>query len=606
MSEIKYTELDFNLIKQNLKTFLKSQEKFKDYNFDGAGLSILLDILAYNTSYNAFYLNMLASEMFLDSASLRESVISRAKHLGYAPRSTRTLRAIVDYEIYFESESAVLPVNLILPTTQQFFTTIDNIRYTFYPSKATFFTKIDTRRYKISDLELVEGKRFTHSYTVDNDSAIKQRYVIPNENVDTSTLNVLVQENSASSNIEYYSLNTDITETKETDAKYFLQAYESNLFEIIFGDNVLGKRPSNGNIIKIDYVSSTGDGATGASVFRTDKLSGVTVVGNQSFIITTKSVASGYSEQESIDSIKLLAPRTYEAQNRAVTKYDYETLIKKDISVVEYVRVWGGEENTPPDYGKVFCSIKPKTGTSLNYEDKVRLVNSFINPRSLVTVDVIIVDPDYIRLVIDATVNYDSSKTTFSADTLRTKVLSAIDLYKNENIIGFDSDFRYSKFCSYIDAADTSIISNNTTVNIKYRVIPSLNLRNSFVIKLNNSIDTGDYSNQISSINSSSFFYNNAEVYMSDDGKGNILLYYFSPDNTKIVVDEQVGTVDYATGTIIVSNLLVSSIPSNNNYIDFTITPKEFDIIALKEQMLLIEEDDVSVTMIDISRLKLS
>lgn len=606
MSEIKYTELDFNLIKDNLKTFLKSQEKFKDYNFDGAGLSILLDILAYNTSYNAFYLNMLASEMFLDSASLRESVISRAKHLGYVPRSTRTLRAVVDYEVYFESESAVLSTNLILPVTQQFFTTVDSIRYTFYPSKATFFTKIDTRRYKINNLELVEGKRFTHSYTVDNDSAIKQRYVIPNENVDTSTLNVLVQENFASSNIQYYSLNTDITETKETDAKYFLQAYESNLFEIFFGDNVLGKRPNNGNIIKIDYVSSTGDGATGASVFRTEKLSGVTVVGNQSFTLTTKSVASGYSEQETIDSIKLLAPRTYEAQNRAVTKFDYETLIKKDIAVVEYVRVWGGEENIPPDYGKVFCSIKPKTGTSLNYEDKVRLINSFINPRSLVTVDVIIVDPDYISLVIDSTVNYDSSKTTFSADTLNAKVLAAIDTYKNENIIGFDSDFRYSKFCSYIDDADSSIVSNNTTVNIKYRVIPSLNLRNSFTIKLNNSIDRGDYSNGTSSVNSSSFYYNNAEVYMSDDGKGNILLYYFSADNTKIIVDNQIGTVDYDSGTITVSNLLVSSISSRKNYIDFIITPKEFDIIALKEQMLLIEEDDVSVTMIDISRLKLS
>lgn len=606
MSEIKYTELDFNLIKENLKTFLKSQEKFKDYNFDGSGLSILLDILAYNTSYNAFYFNMLASEMFLDSASLRESVVSRAKHLGYTPRSTRTLRAIVDYEVYFESESAVLPSNLAVPTTQQFFTTVDGIRYTFYPSKTTFFTKIDTRRYKITNLELVEGKRFTHSYTVDNDLAVQQRYVIPNENVDTSTLNVTVQENSASSNIEYYALNSDITETKEIDAKYFLQSYDGNLFEITFGDNVIGKRPSNGNIIKIEYISSTGDGAVGASVFRTEKLSGVTVVGNQSFTLTTKSAASGYTEQETIDSIKLLAPRTYEAQNRAVTKYDYETLIKKDISIVEYVRVWGGEENTPPDYGKVFCSIKPVSGTSLNYEDKLRLINSFISPRSLVTVDVIIVDPDYIRLVIDTTVNYDSSKTQYNADVISSKVLDAINSYKTENLVGFDSDFRYSKFCSYIDAADTSIVSNNTNINIKYRVIPSLNLRNSFTINLNNSIDTGDYSNGISAINSSEFFYNNAQVYMSDDGSGNILLYYFTTDNNKIIVDDQIGTVDYDSGTIVISNLLVSSIPSGKNYIDFVITPKQFDIIALKEQMLLIEEDDISITAVDISRLKLS
>lgn len=606
MSEMKYTELDFSLIKENLKNFLKSQERFKDYNFDGSSLSILLDVLAYNTGYNAFYLNMLASEMFLDSASLRESVVSRAKHLGYIPRSTRTLRAVVDYEIYFESESAVLPPNLLLPTTQQFFATVDGIRYTFYPSKSTFFTKIGTRRYKITDLELVEGKRFTHSYTVDNNSVIKQRYVIPNDNVDTSTVNVLIQENSASSNVEYYSLNTDITETTSTDAKYFLQAYDSNLFELIFGDNILGKRPENGNIVKIDYVSSTGDGATGASSFRTERLSSVSVVGNQSFVITTKSAASGYAEPESIDSIKLLAPRTYEAQNRAVTKYDYETLIKKDVSIAEYVRVWGGEENNPPDYGKVFCSIKPQTGTSLNYEDKARLINNFISSRSLVTVDVIIVDPDYIRLIVDSTVNFNSSKTINNADTITTKVLSAISSYKSENLFGFDSDFRYSKFCSYIDSADSSIVSNNTTIKIKYRVIPSLNLRNTFTIKLNNSIDTGDYNNGIPAITSSAFYYNNSKVYMSDDGQGNILVYYYTAENTKIIVDDKIGTVDYDNGVISISNLLVSSIGGGNNYIDFIVTPKVPDIISLKEQILLIEDEDISVTLTDISRLKLS
>jgi hypothetical protein len=600
MSEIKYTELDFALIKENLKTFLKSQDRFKDYNFDGSSLSILLDILAYNTGYNAFYLNMLASEMFLDSASLRESVVSRAKHLGYTPRSVRTLRAVVDYEIYFE------PASLLLKNTHQFFTTVDGIRYTFYPSKNTFFTKIDTGRYKITNLELLEGKRFTHSYTVDNNSPIKQRYIIPNENVDTSTLNVVVQENSASTNIEYYSLNTDITETKETDAKYFLQAYESNLFEIIFGDNILGKRPSNGNIIKLDYVVSTGDGATNASVFRAEKLASANIGENQSFTLTTKSIATGYSEQESIDSIKLLAPRTYDSQNRAVTKYDYETLIKKDISLVEHVRVWGGEDNVPPEYGKVFCSIKPKTGTTLNYEDKVRLVNSFILPRSLVTVDVVIVDPDYIRLMVDSTINFNSAKTAETSEILTTKVLAAIETYKSEQLIGFDSDFRFSKFCSYIDSADPSIVSNNTSVKIKYRVIPSLNLRNSFTIQLNNSIDTGDYNNDISSITTSPFYINNVKVYISDDGQGNMFVYYFTTDNTKIILDGKIGTVDYETGTITISNLLVSSIEDGNNYIDFIVKPKVLDVVALKEQMLLLEDEDVNLTLIDVSRLKIS
>lgn len=606
MSELKYTELDFNLIKENLKTFLKSQDKFKDYNFDGAGLSILLDILAYNTSYNAFYLNMLASEMFLDSASLRNSVVSRAKHLGYVPRSVRSLRAIVDYEIYFESPDAQLPQNLLLSSAQQFYTTVDGIRYTFYPSRPTLFTKIGDRRYKISGLELVEGKRFTHSYTVDNNSVIKQRYVLPNESVDTSTLSVLVQQSATSSVLEYYSLSDDITEVSKTDQKYYIQEYENNLFEVIFGDNILGKRPESGNIIKLDYITSTGDGATGARVFRTDRLYGISVEGNQTFSITTQSVASGYSDLESIESIKLLAPRTYEAQNRAVTKYDYETLIRKDIPIVEHVRVWGGEEATPPEYGKVFCSIKPKTGTTLNYEDKVRLINNFILPRSLVTVDVVIVDPEYIRLTIDSTVKFNALSTAYNADTLKSKVLTSIEQYKDENLLGFDSDFRYSKFCSYIDNTDQAIVSNSTNVKIKYRVIPSLNLRNTFAIKLNNSIDTGDYFNNIPAITSSPFFYNNAKVYISDNGNGDLILYYRTADNTKVVLDQKIGTVDYESGTINVSNLLVSSIDGGNNYIDFMIIPKESDVIALKEQMILIEDADISVSMIDISRLKLS
>lgn len=606
MAEIKYTELDFALIKENLKNFLKSQDKFKDYNFDGSGLSILLDVLAYNTSYNGFYLNMIANEMFLDSASLRESVLSRAKHLGYVPRSRSALKAYVDFQVSFLSEDAVLPTNFLLSNTQEFYTNYNDSRYTFYPVKSVYFEKLADRQYIARNVELIEGKRLSHTYTVDTTSAVKQRFIIPNSGVDTSTLVVSVKESATSSNITVFRQATDITTVSATSASYFLQPYQADQYEVVFGDDIIGKAVVDGNVVVLEYLVSSGDGATGASIFRTGKLNNITVVGNQTSVVTTISAANGYAEEESIDTIKLLAPRSYEAQNRAVTKYDYETLLLKDVSTIEYVRVWGGEENVPPEYGKVFCAIKPKTGTSLNYDDRNRILTTFIKPRNLVSLEVVIIEPEYIGVMITSVVNYDSNKTTSDANIIKSLVFDAIDEYKTTHLNGFDSDFRFSKLTKFIDDADPSIESNVTDVTIKYKVIPTLNTRNKFSIVLNNEIDRGDFTNNISAVTSSSFYYNNARVSLADDGEGTLFMYYVSNDSTKIIVESKVGTVDYASGTITIENLLVTSISDNLNYINFYVMPKYNDVIALRNQMILIQEEDIDVTVVDIQKLKLS
>jgi hypothetical protein len=611
MAEIKYTELDFNLIKENLKNFLKSQDKFKDYNFDGSSISMLLDVLAYNTGYNAFYLNMLASEMFLDTASLRDSVVSRAKHLGYVPRSVRTLRATINYEIEFLSSIAEIPTVLIMLNTQEFFSDVDGIRYTFYPNRSTAFTKIGERRYRIENLELIEGKRFTHEYVVNDATPIKQRFVIPNENVDTSTISVRVKDSESSNVVRLYTLNTDILTAKSTDLSYTIQQYAGLSYEIIFGDGIIGKKPENGSIIIIDYVVSSGDGATGANSFRTGLLLGEGINPNGAIdnhgTPQTVSVAAEYSDVESIESIKLLAPNSYDAQNRAVTKNDYETLIKRDVSVVDFVRVWGGEENDPPEYGKVFCAIKPKTDSTLNLEDKSRIIESFIKPRSLVTVEVNIVDPEIIGITLDCLINYNANKTVLSSDSIQSLVSSAIEKYREENILGFDSDFRYSNFIKYLDNADQSIVSSNAEVKIKYRVIPSFEMKNSFSIQLNNSISKGDFINGISGIKSTEFFYNTSLAYLADDGRGSISAYFSSTDLTKkIAIEANVGSVNYDTGKIEIKNLLVSSIFDSINYIDFIVTPKVPDIIALRSQLIVIDDADVNITVIDINRLRIS
>lgn len=615
MSDIKYTELDFGLIKTNLKTYLKSQDKFKDYNFDGSSMSILLDILSYNTGYNAFYLNMVANEMFLDSASMKENVVSRAKHLAYTPRSVASLRAKIDFQVTFQTDEAAsqIPTNFALSKNQEFYTNVNDSRYSFYPNSSVFFEKTESRTFVARNVELIEGKRLTHAYTVDTTLPIKQRYIIPNANVDTSTIRVSVKDSVSSTTNTTFLPNTDITLVKETSPVYFLQAYNADFYEITFGDNIIGKGVTTGNIISIEYIVSSGDGPVGASLFRTGSLLPSLPQPSLSLIaagaISTATVilpAYGYSDAESIDSIKLLAPRFYESQNRAVTKFDYETLILKDVPIAESVRVWGGEENIPPEYGKVFCAIKPKTGTALNEEDKSTIINTFIRPRNLVSLEVIVTEPDYVGITLNTTINYNANTTTLSADAVKTKVLSAIQTYKTDNLNGFDSDFRFSKFNSYIDSSDTSIVSNITEVGIKYKFIPLLNSRNKINIQLNNQIDTGDYLNNKSSIRSSSFNLNNNTVYLSDDGLGKIFLYYVSSDNKKIVVNDSVGVVNYETGLISIDNLLISSIPNNQNYINFYIKPKYNDIIALKNQMILIEDTDINVTVIDISKLKTS
>lgn len=606
MAEIKYSETDFAQIKENLKTFLKSQDKFKDYNFDGSSMSVLLDVLAYNTSYNAFYLNMVANEMFLDSAALRENVVSRAKHLGYVPLSRKTLSAVIDLTVEFASSLATIPDNFLLSTTQEFYTNYNDVRYTFYPKASVYFDKIVDGKYIARNVDLIEGKRLSHTYVVDTTTPIKQRFIVPNAGVDIATLVVTVKESATSSNIAVFTPNTDITKVSSDSPVYYLQPYQSDLYEIVFGEGVLGRAVVDGNIVILDYVASTGSGAEGARDFRTNRLNNLTVVGNQTATITTKTAASGYSDAQSIESIKLLAPRSYEAQNRAVTKSDYETLILSDVSSVEYIRVWGGEENVPPEYGKVFCAIKPKTGTTLNTDDKTRILNSFIRPRSMVSIEVIIVEPEYIGIVLDCSVNYFSNKTTLNADSIRLRAATAIEKYVAENLNGFDADFRYSKLVKYIDDADTSIESNITEVRLKYPILPTLNTRNQFSIVLNNPIDRGDYLNSISAVRSSEFFYNNARVSLSDDGQGNLFLYYISSESSKVIVESSVGSVSYDDGTITISNMLVSGIPNNQSHINLYIKPRYNDVVALRNQMLLIEPEDISIQVVDLSRLKLS
>lgn len=596
-SNARIVELDFLQVKENFKNFLKSQSQFNDYNFDGAGLSILLDVLTYNTSYLAFYLNQVASEMFLDSAQLRSSVVSRAKHLGYTPRSVRSARAFVDITI--DPTLGPLspnPASILIPTTQEFSTIVDAKTYYFTPIRSVLINPV-SGVYKASNVELIEGKRLSFRWTVDSTSSLKQRFIIPNANIDTSVLVVKVQESATNPSTKIFTLNDDITEITSESQVYFLQETDGGKYEIYFGDGTVGQKLNDGNIVIVEYIVSSGEAVLGAKSFAAVNK----VAGYNSYSIKTVSVAADFYEQEDIDSIKLLAPLNYEAQNRAVTKGDYETLIKKDIPSIQYVRVWGGEDNDPPEYGRVFVSLKPFTGLSLSEDQKQNLINTYIRPRNIISLEVQIIEPDYLFLQVESVVLFRSRNTTLTDVDIQTAVKNAILSFSARELNGFDADFRYSKLVEAIDDADSSIQGNLTSIKLKYRIFPPFNRPTKYDIKTNNALSKGDATNGISSINSTGFIFRGIQTFISDDGKGSLYLYRLVNDQ-KVVVQAGIGQVDYDTGRIILNALEVQSIPNGQDFIDFILTPAKNDVTALREQILLLEEDDIGIAVEDLSK----
>lgn len=602
MATLKYNNLDFNEIKQNLKDFLKSQDQFKDFNFDGTSISILLDVLAYNTAYNGFYLNMLSSEMFLDSASLYASVASRAKHLGYVPSSAKSLRAVVDVTITPASPSTA-PARLYINRDSVFRTTVDGLSYDFVPETPLYTELTSSGKYTITNLPLIQGTRLIHTYTVNNNLPIKQKFVVPNKQVDLSSLIITVTKSATNPLEEVFTLADDVTTLSPTKPIYFIQPYEDGLYEIVFGDGILGKKLENGNIVKLDYIVSSGDKAIGAKKFvsvRSFNLSSGAITN-----ITCTKPAYGYVEPESMESIKLVAPRAFTTQNRVVTKLDYETLLKRDIPIIEHIRVWGGDEADPPVYGKVFCSIKPKSGYALNTDDKTRLIENFIKPRSILAMDVEIVEPDYIYLTVLSKVSYFADKTDKQDADLKKTIVDGIKQFKRNNLIGFDSDFRHSKLVRTIDLLEPSIESSTTDVKIKYRLTPPFYTFFNQTIYINNPIDTGDATNDTSAISSTEFVYKGSTVKLADDGKGKLYLYYVL-NNKRVIVNSNVGRVDYANGKIFIENIMVDRIPNNQIYIDIFVSPKDNDVIAYRNQIIRLEDEDISVEIVNLNKLKLS
>ena len=468
-STIQVSNLDFNSIKSNFITYLQGQDTFKDYNFEGSSMSILLDLMAYNTQYNAYYLNMVANEMFLDSAIQRSSVVSQAKLLNYTPKSSICPSAIVDINF-----TGVTTSSLTLPRYTNFLSAaIDGVNYNFVNvDTATALT--DNGVISFENVELKQGIPASYSYTVSTTQASDSNfmYEIPDTTVDTTTLTVTVKQSASNTSFDVYQLATNGLTLSDTSKVYFLQESLTGTYEIYFGDGLLGKKLIPGNIINISYLTTEGTQAAGANSFQM-----MSSVGGffPSEIVPILAATTG-SGKESIDSIKFQAPKSFSAQGRAVTKNDYISAIQENTLGIPFdgVNVWGGEENDPPVYGQVFVSLKPSGGYNLTATQKTRIISEIIKPISVMTVTPTLVDPDYTYIKLNVNVYYDPSKTNLTAEQIKTGVVASVNNFAARELNTFNSTFNTYNLLSAIQNYNQSIITSEFNISLQKKFFPNL------------------------------------------------------------------------------------------------------------------------------------
>lgn len=584
---ISVSELDFDSIKSNLKSYMEGQSEFSDYDFEGSGLSVLLDVLAYNTHYNALYTNLAVNETFLDSASKRSNVVSIAKSLGYTPRSATAPRAILDVRVTSTSST---PATLTLPKYSTFTTTISGESYIFYTTEE-YTTYLDGSEYLFQNVNVREGNKLTFKYT----AATGQRYIIPNAGCDLSTLTVQVQESAATGLYRTYSEGSNILGLTSTSEVYFVKEIENELYEVVFGDGTIGKALSNGNVITLSYIVTNKDAANSAKLFT---YSGSSLLGG-TVSATTVSAASGGTDIENIESIRFNAPRHYSTQNRGVTSEDYKSLITEEVSNVEAVSVWGGEDNDPPVYGKVYCSIKPTGANALTTAQKSQIITEILKPRNVVSITPEIVDPEYIHVAVNSAVYYNPRLTTRSAADIKAIVEGIIKNYNTTDLEKFDSVFRISKLSRLIDASEPGIVSNITKVILHKPVSPVYGVNSQYKFNIINPIYSSGQPED--SITTTAFYIDGDtvnEYYIDDDGKGNLRLYYLVSATERNYVNNNIGTVTYSTGTINVPTLNITSLGTGVTAFKFFIKPSSYDVVTARNQISVILDDEITVNVI--------
>tara|TARA_Y100000996_G_scaffold414525_1_gene405670 strand:- start:30383 stop:32269 length:1887 start_codon:yes stop_codon:yes gene_type:complete len=606
--KLSVSELDFDNIKTALKTYLGSQGEFTDYDFEGSSMAVLLDILAYNTHYNSFYANMIANEMFLDSAGARSSVVSRSKHLGYLPRSARGSIATVAVNITVPLADA--PTTILIPKGHTFTTTFEGVSYSYITTEAhtvnedTSAISPGNKIYSSPQVVIKEGIAASYQYAVGG-NLDSQKFTIPNDDVDTSSISVVVYDTTAGTTRTSYNLYEDYTALDSESEVFFLQEIADNKYEIYFGDGVIGSKPQEGNIVEINYnivkgfdSSKTEYILNGQSVFSADPIPNPDQSSSSFSDVSVGLVnaAGGGVLPETLESIKYLAPLNYQAQSRAVTKSDYKTRLLTDYPNLDAVGVWGGEEVTPPDYGTVYISLKPASGYIISDSEKDRIANDILKTRNLVTIRPKFVDPQYIYITADVNVKYDSRVSVRTGPTLSKMARLAITDFSNQNLNDFGAYFKHSFLTRTIDALDPAITNCLLSVSMQKDLLPTLSVENNYSLDFANPIHH-PHSGHMGAIASTLFNYSVYENCALFDEDGVLKIYYTNPAGGMTIVSESVGTVDYDTGKVELTAFAPNSYAGSA--LVLTAKPRRDDIISTTNTLLTIRESGVLVTMTD-------
>lgn len=596
---INLTELDFFQIKTNLTNHLKSLQgggKFTDYDFDGSGMAVLIDLLAYNTHYNALNANMAINEVFLDSAERRSNIVSHAKMLGYIPRSQTASFATVDITV---NSPIGLPTSLILDRGVKFSTTVNDKQYIFTTLDSTSIAPI-AGVYRFQNVTIYQGTLTNFQYVVDSFDN-QQYFSIPDSNVDRDTIIVKVKDNLSATSYDNYSLAKSFTSLNYESKAYFLQEGIDGNFEIYFGDGITSKKLTGGNVVNIEWLSTNGAEVAGATTFNLID----SVSGNTNVVIDTLTKSVAGSDRESNDSIKFNAPLTYIAQNRVVTPDDYKAAILENYSNIESISVWGGENNDPPQYGKAYISIKPKDADFLSDIEKQKIKDQILKPRNIVSITPEIIDPEYTYLQLDVFFKYNPALTDLTAGEIKQVVIDTISNYNNTELKKFDGVFRQSYLMGLIDKCNPAILNSTVRVYMQKVLVPILNSARRYQLNFSGPLYTSRSSEKI--LISSAFTYNGINSYLqdkpqalgetdihSDVGGTHTLQIYKILNNTNIVTISDIGYLIAPEGIVVLNAFNPAAFEGDG--ITFTTIPNSNDIAPNKNQLIKIRMENVTVT----------
>jgi hypothetical protein len=583
------TELDFDDIKSNFKKFLKGQTEFTDYDFEGSGMNILLDTLAYNTHYLAYNVNMAMNEAFLDSALLRSSVVSHAKTIGYTPRSARAPIAYIDVLLNTSALSTAT-----LPKGSVFTSSVDEVNYTFVTNSDYIINPVNGIL-RFINVPIYEGTLMTTTYIVDKMNP-DQRFILSSNRADTTTLKVSVQNSSSDTTTTVYNLAEDISSITDSGTYYFLQEIEEGKFQVYFGDGIIGQELSDGNLVILEYIVTNKELANSANIFSAVG----SINGINDITVSTISSAIGGAEPETIESIRYNAPLDYSSQGRAVTTKDYELIIPKIFPNTKSIQVWGGEDNDPPKYGEVFASVQTTSGNNLTVSQKNNIINRLKN-YNIASIRTTLIDVETTNLYLNGSFKYDSSKTTKTKSQLESIVKNNIISYNNDELEQFDGIFRYSKFTRIIDNSDSSILSSIVRVKMEKQIFPLLNTGSEqYIINFSNQLyhphmGHNNLSGGITQSTGFKIFGEVNTVYIDDDGNGNLRLYYLISGGQRIYVDENIGTIDYEKGIFVINSLNITSVENSDNSIEIIVIPASLDVVPVRNQIIKIDIANLQV-----------